>query len=322
MPVASVLRKLGGAIGRRSSRWFEDIGHRHFDRLVASTLRKGRFQAVVGYEGSTERAFTVAKDLQITTILDAASLHYETQLQMNSGDGASPARLRQKAAEIRLADVILVPSILARESYERAGIPPEKLHVVPLGVNLGEFRPCRSNGQAPFTFAFAGNLTISKGVDLLLQAFGQLRRLDRPMKLRLFGTGDLERSVVAPDIEWAGRVAHHVLARELPCADCVVLPSRFDSYGLVVAEALASGVPVIVSDMVGAKDLVDRGRSGWIFPSGDLDALVRAMTACLENAAQRELWREAARNSSQKADWQIYHQTLANTVDQILSRRK
>ena len=67
------------------------------------------------------------------------------------------------------------------------------------------------------------------------------------------------------------------LAAELRRADCLVLPSRNDSYGMVVPEALASGLPVLVSDMVGAKDLVAEGQNGWVVPAGDAGALAERM---------------------------------------------
>jgi len=315
------MRKFGEIGGRATGRWFEDTGHRYFDRLVASSIRTRKFRAIVGYESSSERAFDTAKKLGVTTILDAASLHYQTQLRFQSDPAPSEA-LRRKEAEIRLADAVLVPSTLARESYERAGVPAGKLHVVPLGVSLEEFRPTTADANArPFCFAFAGNVTRTKGVDLLLQGFAAVQGT-RGVQLKIFGTGELQQSVVGPDIVWMGRVAHHVVARELPLADCLVLPSRFDSYGFAVVEALACGVPVIVSDMVGAKDLVVHGRNGWIFPSGDAHALASMMRTCLDTAGQRERWRDAARSSALTASWQLYHSRLADTVAHILDQQR
>ena len=68
-----------------------------------------------------------------------------------------------------------------------------------------------------------------------------------------------------------GRVAQGELASLLGNADCLVLPSRFDSFGMVVPEAMACGLPVIVTDMVGAKQLVEEGRQLTVHRSGGSD---------------------------------------------------
>src|SRR5205085_368870 len=121
---------------------------------------------------------------------------------------------------------------------------------------------------------FAGATIRRKGIDLLLEAFRGVRTSFPAACLRVVGpSGDASSLLVDGDrVEVMGAIDQAALARELSEADCLVLPSRHDSYGMVVVEALAAGTPVLVSDMVGAKDLVEPGVNGWIVPMGDVPA--------------------------------------------------
>src|SRR5262249_28387622 len=83
-----------------------------------------------------------------------------------------------------------------------------------------------------------------------------------------------ENFVIPPD----------VFGQTLRSAQCLLLPSRVDAFGLVVLEAMACGVPAIVSDTVGAKELIEEGHNGFVVPSGNSDALFDRMRWCIWNA--------------------------------------
>jgi glycosyltransferase involved in cell wall biosynthesis len=97
-----------------------------------------------------------------------------------------------------------------------------------------------------------------------------------------------------------------------------VLPSRNDSFGMVVPEALACGLPVLVSDMVGAKELVDPGRNGWIVPAGDAGALAERMAWCVRHREAVGAMRERCRASAEAATWPAYHRRLAELLRTIV----
>jgi glycosyltransferase involved in cell wall biosynthesis len=108
------------------------------------------------------------------------------------------------------------------------------------------------------------------------------------------------------------------LAAEMRRADCLVLPSRNDSYGMVVAEALAAGVPVLISEMVGAKDLVTEGETGWTVPVDDVPALADRMLWCAGHPSAVRAMGPACRRAAEAATWPAYHRRLAELLRRLV----
>src|SRR4029079_8151257 len=98
-----------------------------------------------------------------------------------------------------------------------------------------------------------------------------------------------------PGVTVLGSLSQAELAARLRAADCLVLPSRNESFGMVVPEALAAGLPVLVSDRVGASDLVTEGRNGWVVRAGDARALAERMLGASRNREDLRGMRPACR---------------------------
>jgi len=88
--------------------------------------------------------------------------------------------------------------------------------------------------------------------------------------------------------------------------DCLVLPSRLESFGMVVVEALAAGVPVIVSDHVGAAESIKASVNGWIIPADNAEALYQRMSACCENIDKVRTMRAVSTETARAYDWAHY----------------
>ncbi|HYG61973.1 MAG TPA: glycosyltransferase family 4 protein, partial [Thermoanaerobaculia bacterium] len=249
VPMVPALRQLGGPLPAGPAAEVDLLACRLFDRWAARRLRSSGAGAVIACEISALALFREAKRLGMTTLLDAPSLHHLVQDRLHGTTdppGLHRRIARVKDEEIALADHVLTVSELARQTYLEAGVPAEKVHAVPLGADLDLFAPDETR-TAPegLTFLFAGASIRRKGFDLLLAAFARVAADVPEARLRLVGPrGDsahlLERYPEAP-ISVAGPTDQRGLASELRRADCLVLPSRNDSYGMVVAEALASG---------------------------------------------------------------------------------
>lgn len=328
------MRRLGDRMLPAGAARFNDFAAcRLFDRWVARRLPGVAAQAVLACEISARSTFLMARKSGVLAILDAPSIHHGAQDRWH-GTLDSPGLHRRitriKDEEIALADHLVTVSELARETYLAAGVAAEKVHAVPLGADLELFQPPADRdapaGTEPdaFVFLFAGATSHRKGFDLLLAAFAGVAASDPAARLRVVGpAGDSAALLARYDdlpITVAGPTDQRGLAAEFQNAQCLVLPSRNDSYGMVVAEALACGLPVLISDQVGAKDLVVAGDNGWIVPAGDQAALTARMLRCVRERDALRRMREACRRSAQAASWEGYHQRFAELMRSLLER--
>lgn len=128
---------------------------------------------------------------------------------------------------------------------------------------------------------YVGQLVHRKGLDILLKAMEPLFAIHRQLNLQLIGTGEMRSELeewagvrnLTGRIRFEGTLNPRQITERISKADILALPSRWDGWGLVVNEALMAGVPVIVSDMCGAADVVRDGTNGYVFRSGCAESL-------------------------------------------------
>lgn len=334
-PWVPALRRLAERLlPAAAARWVDFWACRLFDRWAARRLARAGAGAVVACEISALATFRAARRLGMATILDAPSIHHTAQDRLHGT--ADPPRLHAriaavKDAEVALADHVLTVSELARGTYLEAGVPALKVHALTLGADTQLFAPedaalrdaVPAAPREELVFLFAGAAIHRKGFDLLLEAFARVAAEDAGARLRIVGPLGDSAALLAryPDerIAAVGPVDQRQLAAELRHADVLVLPSRQDSFAMVVVEALASGVPVLVSDMVGARVLVVDGRNGWVVPAGDAGALADRMAWCLRHRAAVRAMREECRRSAEAATWPAYHRRLVELLARLLA---
>jgi phosphatidyl-myo-inositol dimannoside synthase len=196
------------------------------------------------------------------------------------------------------------------------GAAPERIEVVPYGVDAARFRPAAdarahvraANGfdaATPLLFA-AGRLVSKKGFEYLIDA---LRALDSRTRLAIAGAGDLDAELraraaaagVADRVRFLGDVTQDAVASWLAAADVAVVPSVRDASGNVdglpntVLEALASGTPVVATPAGGIASAIDDGRTGMLVAERDASALATAIAALLADPTRRAAMGAAAR---------------------------
>jgi glycosyltransferase involved in cell wall biosynthesis len=206
--------------------------------------------------------------------------------------------------EVAVADVILVGSEFARQTFLMAGIAPERLLVATYGVDTELFAPdpvsCSSN-QA-FTALFAGSIGQRKGISYLLDAWTIFlaSRVREDARLLLAGSFVGDPTPVLRRAELFEHLPHRPLA-ELPKifqrASVFVLPSIVEGMPLVVLEAMASGVPCIVTPN-GAAGVVRDGVDGFVVPIRDPAAIADRLQRL---AVDSELRQQMSRNARARA---------------------
>jgi glycosyltransferase involved in cell wall biosynthesis len=307
--------------------------YRAFDRWVAGLIARERFDVVIAYENSALETFQAAKERGAKCILDAASLHHVEQDRhyVSKLPRAYKARVDLfKDREVSLADCIFTASSLAAKSYAANTYSRKCVKTIWLGVDVDRFKP-RWQSQLnkplcqPFNFIFVGSATAKKGFDLALDGLETL--LSEGLSVQLLVVGRVDQRLLSgrkrlrENIREYGTISHSELASVLTSAHCLLLPSRFDSFGMVVTEAMASGVPVIVSDMVGAQELVEEGRNGFVVPVGNVNALVRRMRWCVLNPDAIQKMSFAARATGEQMSWARYRRRFTAAVQEVLLGR-
>ena len=178
---------------------------------------------------------------------------------------------------------------------------------LPYFSDLKRFVNAGRREQSERTFLFSGSLIHRKGVDLLAAAFVEVAREFSNAKLRVIGDGELRASLeqtlrpVRERVEFVGFRDWDELPEAYASADVLCVPSRYDGWGLVVPEGLASGLPVIATDRMGAAlEFLENGRNGWLIPAGDQRVLVNAMrdAAQLSSSELEQMTRHARQSVS------------------------
>ena len=275
-----------------------------FDRGAARRLA-GTPDRVVAFAGQALHTFRRARALGCRRLeLVSATAHLGLVWRQHrlaerryplERDWLSAAHRDRALAEYGMADVIHVASDYTWDSFVNAGVSPDRLNRMPVSTP-DRFAPSARNAEATtrrFQVVYTGILSVVKGTPLLIDAFARLEDPDaRLVLVGATGSRGLRRFM-----EERCRVDQRVVMApgdplpHLAAASVYVHPSYQDGFGYAVAEALACGVRVIVTEDTGAKELVVPGQNGVIVRTGDSAALASAI------AQQHEVWRRTTQTS-------------------------
>jgi glycosyltransferase involved in cell wall biosynthesis len=205
----------------------------------------------------------------------------------------------------------VVPGMLGREHILHYGAHPGRIVTFPLTIDVeaaerrtDELRARRTEIRARLEIAehdvvvlHAGRLIAQKGVDVLVRATAEAREAGAPLRLLLVGAGPEETSLrtLADTLDVAstftGFLAGEKLAEAYVAADIFALLSRRETWGVVVNEAAAAGLPLVLSRAVGASaDLLEPGRNGELVESEDVGAAASALSALALDAERRRAY--------------------------------
>jgi glycosyltransferase involved in cell wall biosynthesis len=219
-------------------------------------------------------------------------------------------------------DEIRVPTTEYMTSLKARGFDGRKMRRFSRGIDLDLFAPGASPGRAFLasrfgvrpgtTLLYVGRISRDKGLEFLLEVYRQVARDRDDLNLLIVGDGpflnELQQKAEMDRVAFAGRVDHGALPALYAASDLFVFPSATDTFGRVVLEAQACGLPAIVSDQGGPQEIVLNGRTGFVARARDLPDWSRKVEHVLSMMSDapslyRALRNEARRHIADRYDW-------------------
>jgi D-inositol-3-phosphate glycosyltransferase len=255
-----------------------------------------------------------------------------------------PRRLQVEYEVLTGSDALVAESPASKQHMVQAyGIDPARVQIIPCGVDTTLFCP-QNRQQARRTLAlpeavplvlFVGRLQPLKGLDTLLRAVHLVRQQHPTLQTLIVGggldAGDPHEAeelaclrMLAEQLDLTSHLTfvkaqpQETLAQYYAAADVFVLPSHYESFGMVVLEAMACGTPVVASHVGGLASTIVHERTGLLAPVGDWPAFARAIMRVLASPALRDMCSHASVQRAQTYAWprvvernvQLYHRLL------------
>lgn len=193
--------------------------------------------------------------------------------------------------------------------------PPGKMVTIPNGIDLGSWQG--PHGAAPHGspyVAYAGRLASNKGLAHLLDAWAGVAKrhpsVDLILAGRDWGVGDALRGQaralgIEGRVRFVGHLDDATYRATIANATCLVLPSEWEAFGIVLLEAMACGVPVVATRVGGVPEVVAHGEDGLLVPYGDPDALGEAIARVIEDETLARRMGARGRDKASAYDWPV-----------------
>lgn len=227
-------------------------------------------------------------------------------------------------------DLIFVPSASTGKELINKGIPADKIQFFPRGIDITRFNPSRHSPHTKSQFnlgkhprlLYVGRVSKEKNLELLVRIFTKITDQFKEASLTIVGDGpyleEMKSQLRETPTVFTGYVEGDNLAKLYAASDLFVFPSTTDTFGNVVLEAQASGLPVIVTDSGGPQENLIPGKTGLVVPSDNENEFFEAITALLTSEdRRREMGINARRYMEERAfdkafvkTWKIYEDQL------------
>lgn len=226
-----------------------------------------------------------------------------------------------------------------------------KIEVIPPGVDTHHFYPIPNDEAKEFIgvppqdqmLLFVGRIEPLKGLDVLIEALGRYCHASRQERPRLFlvviggeagaspekMTTEMARLQALREhygvtdlVTFLGKRGQDTLPYYYSAAEAVVMPSQYESFGMVALEAMACGAPVVASQVGGLAFLVQDGKTGYTVPAGDPEALCQRLQILLHDKDLRRQMGENAFTFAQEYAWEKITARIIGLYEELLSKRK
>lgn len=243
-------------------------------------------------------------------------------------------RVEQRMVKSNPPRFLPVSGIAKEKFLEEYQIDPAKISVIHPGVDTEMFKPLKPEirqavrqkfgfDESDTVIAFAGMNFEVKGLDKLMTALARLKNFSTRLKLLVIGKGNnkkykalaqkfgIENHVVFAGVQTQG------IENLYGAADIFSMLSDFDTFGMVVLEAMSCGLPVVISQNVGAKDIVSEGVNGFVVNGQDIDATASKLLL-LTNTEYRQTMATAARETALRHSWDAMTARILKIYEDII----
>jgi starch synthase len=288
-----------------------------FDRFAAATLPP--CDALIAMSGSGLKTGKKAQARGAVYICDRGSSHIRYQINIMNEEYERwgcpveerlPSVIGREEAEYATADYILVPSEFSRRSFIEMGVPREKLFKAVLAADTNRFYPVDVPREDAFTVLYVGQISFRKGLPYLLEAFSKLRHPHK--KLRLIGVVEERmrpylQTAPLDNVIFEGSRPLDEIRTAMSSSHVLVLPSIEDGFGMVMAEAMACGTPVISTVNTGGFDLFSDEKEGFLVPIRDASAICTALERLADSPLlQQQMGAAALKRMQTLGGWSQY----------------
>ena len=331
--------KLGALTRHETGVFSVDAVFRALDRRVARRLKGARARGIRGVyapEDGALRSFGRAKREGLVCFYELPIAYWETGARLLAQEAArwpqwaptlvgthnSAVKLARKTRELELADVVITPSQFVFDSLPPSARDSKKCVVVPFGSPLveDELAPEHEENRArPLRVLFAGSMTQRKGLADLFAAIQLLNRSDVELIVLGSPVAPLEfyHAQGAP-FRWEAPRPHGEVLQLMRSCDVLALPSIVEGRALVQQEALACGLPILVTPNAGGQDLIVEGENGFLVPIRAPERIAEKIAWLADNRDQLPAMRLKARATAARCGWDEFRAGIVAAVQEGL----
>lgn len=315
---------------RRIIGWLTKRITSSFQKNLAKYIIKNKIKVVISYDTNSDILFSILKEKapDVIRIIDNAHpcrnyLHkvYNEKLESSKefaktyeacGYLTDENIAAAYGKEAKLAQFHICASTFSKHAAEYNGIPDEKILFVPYGVSATAFHPWQKNYSDGLKVLFVGEVNQRKGILQILEAAQELHEYN--IEFNIVGMGREYCSELYESYEkyvkFRGRVPFEELQMYYGTSHIFIFPSMGEGFGLVLPEALSSGLPVIASHNCAGPDLVIEGYNGFLIDAGNSKQLADKILWFYNNMDQLPQMQENAINSVKELTWEKYEEIL------------
>ena len=305
-----------------------------FDRWVASRFA---FESDIfwGFQGSCLKSLKAVRAAGKIGVCEFATAHVTAAVRILTEEAEKhpewagtisnlhfPDWYRERLEqEPHQADCCIAASGFTQRSLEEVGVPSTNIHLLPLAADLDQFQFAERRSDGPLKVLFVGGIGQRKGIKYLLHAMQQLN--SSQIQLSLLGPLPADETPLKAYSKWflyLGRSDQAGVVRQMQQADVLVLPSVFEGFGLVIIEAMATGLPVITSTHSCGPEVIREGIDGFVLKPDDVAGLEEKMTWCADHRKQLSEMGRESHERAQQFSWNSHRERLSEIVIGIMRK--